>query len=106
MRLGGSCDACAAKDSEITYLREQNKALTDKVLAVVDPALEARRAQALRMAQAPAPGNPPRPPARMSPADIRRMRRDGPTPMQQQAARAAASQRAAETEASFSKSRE
>lgn len=30
------CKACEAKDDEIRFLREQNKALTDKVTAIAD----------------------------------------------------------------------
>lgn len=79
MSLLGKCEGCAAKDDELAFLRSQNKQLTDKILAVVDPALEARQAHARRLAEQPPPrpDKPQEPPARASAAFFRRTRRDG-----------------------------
>jgi hypothetical protein len=63
MRLG-SCPACEAKDADIAFLRGQVEKLQDRALGMADPLLEARLAQATRLAQ-------PRPPEDPKAAEIR-----------------------------------
>jgi len=75
MRIG-ACDVCVAKDAELQHLRALNKALTDKIIAMVDPGMEARAAREKRLAEQPPPEKRD-PPRRASASFLRRTMRDG-----------------------------
>jgi len=65
MRLSGPCEACAARQSEIAYLREELKAvrqeramLTDRLSALVQPAIVGLNGQPLKKPPPPFAADP------------------------------------------------